>query len=506
MGLDLRGMVKGAISGLPTPSQVFEGASKVGKAVGSVVKSVGNVFNTVNNVTTLMGMCPPIGAMATPAISLSILASIPRIGDMKGIEAKLNGQEMNKLLLMKLDEELKKLKELQLKALLGKMMVGSLITSSGLVVAQFSPEALAIIGLVVNNCRKKATAKNEVDPRQEAIEKYNRYNGSLGGLYRYVDGIDAVKSMWNENVEGCVKSIPDEQWNQSMLPNNNMHLPGIYDKEVQRSKGMASGFVQELGNMGLDFIKLPATIAEGFIPQTESNGLLEEILLGDINKSLDNLYDKVATADDFAKGQYGGRAYAEVAVNVVTMNAGMGAESANFAAKEREILEAYKTGTGLNNSKLADAKILQDTFKELSNLNKGGLNTNDEVYAGVREASEYLKSQGVPRQYRKQILESFDVRTIKMETAGDSTFGIRFYGGNANAEGRYLFETFSPTTNRNSLALPYEWNSMTSIQQFQVKSGTTMITGNAAGQTSFGSQYIGGAKQWYINSLEDLIK
>lgn len=33
-----------------------------------------------------------------------------------------------------------------------------------------------------------------------------------------------------------------------------------------------------------------------------------------------------------------------------------------------------------------------------------------------------------------------------------------------------------------------------------------MITGDAAPQTSFGDQYIGGAKQWYINNLEDLIK
>lgn len=136
---------------------------------------------------------------------------------------------------------------------------------------------------------------------------------------------------------------------------------------------------------------------------------------------------------------------------------------------------------------------------------EGGSKTSDEVYAGVREASEYLKSQGVPRQYRKQILESFDVRTIKMEVAGDNTFGLRFYGGNAQAKGRYLFETFTPLTNRNNLALPYEWNSMTGIQQFQVKSGTTMITGRASAQTSFGSQYVGGAKQWYINDLEDLI-
>lgn len=98
------------------------------------------------------------------------------------------------------------------------------------------------------------------------------------------------------------------------------------------------------------------------------------------------------------------------------------------------------------------------------------------------------------------------MRTIKLETAGESTYGLRFYGGNASAEGRYLFETFSPLTNRENLALPYEWNSMTGIQQFQVKSGTTMIIGAAAPQLSFGGQYTGGANQWYINNLGDLIK
>ena len=127
--------------------------------------------------------------------------------------------------------------------------------------------------------------------------------------------------------------------------------------------------------------------------------------------------------------------------------------------------------------------------------NKSGSNT---VYSydGVKQASEYLQSQGVPRVYRKQILESFNVETIKLQTAGDSTYGLRFYGGNANTEGRYLFETFSPLTNRQNLALPYEWNRMTGIQQFQVRSGTIMITGKTAAQKSFGSQYIGGANQW----------
>ena len=127
-------------------------------------------------------------------------------------------------------------------------------------------------------------------------------------------------------------------------------------------------------------------------------------------------------------------------------------------------------------------------------------------YKGVKQASEYLKLKGVPRKYRKQVLESFDVETIQLKIAGKDTFGMRFYGGKAEAEGRYLFETFTPLINRQNLALPYEWNSMTSIQQFQVKEGTTMITGRVAAQNVFGSHYTGGAAQWYINDLGDLIK
>lgn len=151
-------------------------------------------------------------------------------------------------------------------------------------------------------------------------------------------------------------------------------------------------------------------------------------------------------------------------------------------------------------------KVAGESGRVADDVIEGGSSTVDDVYAGVKQASEYLKQQGVPRKYRKQVLESFDVRTIKLETAGESTYGLRFYGGNASVEGRYLFETFSPQTNRANLALPYEWNSMTGIQQFQVKSGTTIITGAAAPQTEFGAQYIGGAHQWYINNLEDMIK
>jgi len=128
-------------------------------------------------------------------------------------------------------------------------------------------------------------------------------------------------------------------------------------------------------------------------------------------------------------------------------------------------------------------------------------------YSGVKEASDYLKSQGVPRQYRKQILESFDVRTIKMDVAGPNTYGLRFhdFGVNAQAKGRFLFESFTPLTNRRNLALPYEWNKMTGIKQWQIKPGTPIIKGTVAPKFQYGSQYVGGETQWYINNIDNLL-
>ncbi|MBO8157599.1 MAG: hypothetical protein H0Z32_14305 [Bacillaceae bacterium] len=101
------------------------------------------------------------------------------------------------------------------------------------------------------------------------------------------------------------------------------------------------------------------------------------------------------------------------------------------------------------------------------------------------------------------MLESFDVRTISVEVAGENTYGIRFYD---DIKGRFLFETFTGQINRKNLALPPEWNQMTKIQQWKVNPGSVIIKGNVAPQFDMGNNYIGGAKQWYITNLEDLIK
>ncbi len=171
----------------------------------------------------------------------------------------------------------------------------------------------------------------------------------------------------------------------------------------------------------------------------------------------------------------------------------------------KDVLTGAVVG-GLGSAGFYGAGEAVERLRESVAGHESAKNSVSDPYRGVKEASEYLKSKGVPRKYRKQVLESFDVETINLRTVGENMFGMRFYGGKAEAEGRYVFETFTPLTNRRNLALPYEWNSMTHIKQFQVKNGTIIIAGRVAEQTAFGSQYIGGAEQWYINDLGDLIK
>nr|WP_233445117.1 hypothetical protein [Paraburkholderia caribensis] len=102
-------------------------------------------------------------------------------------------------------------------------------------------------------------------------------------------------------------------------------------------------------------------------------------------------------------------------------------------------------------------------------------------YSGVNQASQYLKNAGVSRGRRKEILESFDVDTINMRSAGASEYGLRYYEeSKAYAKGRYLFEIFSAS--RESLAVKPEWNDMTKIQQWKVREGEPMIEGREPSQ------------------------
>ncbi|MEE3664939.1 hypothetical protein V2I52_24115 [Brenneria sp. g21c3] len=117
-------------------------------------------------------------------------------------------------------------------------------------------------------------------------------------------------------------------------------------------------------------------------------------------------------------------------------------------------------------------------------LSKCSSNGRPDPYKGAKDASAYLRSKGVDRDTRKQIISSFELDTISVQKAGNNRFGTRFHddGKSAWHLGQYVFETFTPLTNRSGLALPYEWNRMTGIKQWQIKPGSTIIRGSDLAQ------------------------
>lgn len=131
--------------------------------------------------------------------------------------------------------------------------------------------------------------------------------------------------------------------------------------------------------------------------------------------------------------------------------------------------------------------------------NQGALPEMPDPYAGVREASQYLQSIGVPRQFRKEALESFTPGTITMNTADSGTYGLRHWGGQSPEVGRYLTPTLP--ANRSELALP-PGNTMQNLSQFQIPEGTPYISGEVG--PNFG--YPGGGHQHYVPDPSVLVR
>ncbi len=115
-------------------------------------------------------------------------------------------------------------------------------------------------------------------------------------------------------------------------------------------------------------------------------------------------------------------------------------------------------------------------------------------HAGTRDAAKLLQDAGVPREFRKQVMDSFEPGTMRVRTVGDSDYGMRFYDNeNAWARGRYL-TTHWPAT-REEIAVKAQWNQFTYVKQWKIRPGARIIEGRVAPQ---GIGYPGGGMQTYV--------
>jgi len=110
---------------------------------------------------------------------------------------------------------------------------------------------------------------------------------------------------------------------------------------------------------------------------------------------------------------------------------------------------------------------------------------------------------GIPRSIGVQILESFVVETVRLETAGNADYGVRFFSEPmARARGRYLTPTLGfQGSAREALALA-RGNAARSLRQFRLRPGAKYISGKAS--PLFGHE--GGGEQWFVPELNDLME
>ncbi|MHA7145805.1 DUF6531 domain-containing protein [Arthrobacter sp. TmT3-37] len=120
-------------------------------------------------------------------------------------------------------------------------------------------------------------------------------------------------------------------------------------------------------------------------------------------------------------------------------------------------------------------------------------------YAGVQDASAWLQKLGVPREYRKEALQSFQPGTVSLEVAGSAQYGLRFFGGGSEALGRYITPNLPAT--RSDLALP-SVNTMERLAQFRITEGSEYISGRVG--PNFG--YPGGGIQYYVPDPNVLVR
>ncbi len=171
------------------------------------------------------------------------------------------------------------------------------------------------------------------------------------------------------------------------------------------------------------------------------------------------------------------------------------AGSSLVRSAEREVAIAARGIGSIERSgvSISSGSTLTNSQIDLTILGSSAAKNLPNPYAGIQDASAFLKSQGVSRADRVQILQSFNPQNITVRQAGSSEFGLRYFSDATRPSGSYLFETFPAS--RSSLAIKPEWSTMSGFKQFQVRPGATILEGSTGPQ---GPYLPGGQTQKFI--------
>ena len=136
-------------------------------------------------------------------------------------------------------------------------------------------------------------------------------------------------------------------------------------------------------------------------------------------------------------------------------------------------------------------------------LDEAANSARPDAFAGVKEASNILRDAGVPRNARREIIQSFDLETFRVQRLdADMTAYRLFDDSNAILPGRYVSTDFfaSQTDRIQNFALMK--NAATRLGEVNVPQGSVVFTGKVAAQPTYSTGLTGGANQTFLVTIQ----
>ena len=119
----------------------------------------------------------------------------------------------------------------------------------------------------------------------------------------------------------------------------------------------------------------------------------------------------------------------------------------------------------------------------------------------VRQAKNILRDAGLPPVERNEIIRSFEIETLRVETTTVARQEYRVFDDlGANLNGRYVSPNFIGNQTERIIKLALPQNSATRLGLVTIPKGATVFTGKVAPQLNLGPGLIGGgAPQTFLS-------
>lgn len=155
--------------------------------------------------------------------------------------------------------------------------------------------------------------------------------------------------------------------------------------------------------------------------------------------------------------------------------------------------------------KVMTPSIAPQTLRSLGALENTGISAaqialdRQTAAQSIKEARNLLRDTGLPRSARNEIINSFDLKTFRIERVSSTRTEFRVFDDfSAKLKGRYISTDLFPSQTDTISNLALLKNSATRLGTVTIPEGSVVFTGRVAPQLRFNPGLTGGAKQTFL--------